>query len=123
MMAKQVEKLAEVAVTASADAREAPALKTTALTWQSHGFCWRDAFVQLPEGMLFQDLQDVPAIWRLLQRVPQTALKRFDRVTCVAFDQSWCAKDVLVVDADETGVVLALKGSDRITLPSKPTVA
>ena len=113
-MAKNIEKVA-----ASADAREPPQMKSTALTWQSEGFVWREAFIKLPEGMLMADLVDVPEFFKNIQQVRQTELRRFDRVTCVAFDGSWGVKDIMVADADATRVVLAIKPSDRITLPSK----
>ena len=106
----------------SAEAREAPVMKSTALEWQSEGFKWREALVSLPQGVLFQDLQDSSSvIWKKIQATPQTALRRFDRVTCVAFDGCWAVQDAMVVYADGTHVELALKPSDRITLPSYAT--
>jgi hypothetical protein len=121
-MAKPMEKVAEKTTDkASADAREPPVMKSGALTWQSEGYEFREAFVRLPAGMLIQDLQDVPAIWKHVQQAPQKALKRFDRVTCVSHEGTWCLKDLLVIDADATRVVLAIKPSDRIALPGKAT--
>lgn len=119
MMAK-IEKVTEKTETkATADARAAPVMKSHALTWQSQGSVWREAFVRLPEGMLLQDLQDVPTVWKNIQSTAQTSLQRFDRVTCVAFDESWAVKDVMVADADNQRVVLAIRAGDRITLSSK----
>lgn len=117
-MAKQPEKTTSKSE-ASPEAREAPVLKTNALKWQSEGFAWREAFVRLPQEALFSDLQDDPTIWRNIQAVPQTALRKFDRVTIVAFDESWIAKEILVADADNQRVLLALRPTDKITLPSK----
>jgi hypothetical protein len=108
-----------VAEKASPEAREAPLIKTAALRWNSENFCWREAMVRLPAGMLLTDLLDTPAVWKPLQSVKQTQLARGDRVTCVSADESWCVKDILVVSADNTKVILALKASDRISLPAK----
>jgi hypothetical protein len=120
-MVKVAEKAqTDKASAASADAREPPAMKSHCLTWQSEGFVWREAFIKLPEGMLMADLVDVPEIFKNIQQVRQTELRRFDRVTCVAFDGSWAVKDIMVADADPTGVKLAIKPSDRIMLPGKP---
>ena len=104
---------------ASAEAREAPAIKSSALDWQSQGHCYREAFVRLPDGLLLQDLQDVPGCWKNVQQVPQKALQRFDRVTAVAYDESWAIKDVMVIDASPSSVTLAIRPNDRITLPTK----
>jgi hypothetical protein len=118
------ERVAEVTAksdgnTASADTREAPVMKSNALEWQSEGFQWKEAIVRLAEGVIFQDLEDASSgIWKNIQGKPQTALGRLDRVTCVAFDETWLVKDVVVVYADNARVVLAFKPSDRIALPS-----
>src|SRR5262249_15635549 len=71
---------------ATADARSPPAMKANCLTWQAQGYAFREAFVRLPNGMLLEDLIDVPTVWRLVQSAPQQRLQRFDRVTAVAFD-------------------------------------
>ena len=105
--------------TARADNREAPVIKSNALEWQSEGFQWREAILWLPDGVIFQDLEDASSsMWKNIQGQPQTALRRLDRVTCVAFDETWLAKDVVVVYADNSRVVLAIKPSDRIALPN-----
>ena len=102
---------------ASPDAREPPTMKPFALARQSEGFAWREAFVRLPPGQLLEDLLDVPGVWKGIQNLWQTQARRYDRVTCVAHDGSWAVKDIMVVAADNTKVILALKPSDRITLP------
>ena len=123
-MAKHVaiEKELSKADMPSAGERAALVMKSTALGWQSEGYHWRDALVRLPAGIIIQDLLDATSgIWKSIQATPQTALRRFDRVTCVAFDESWAVKDAMVVHADATCVVLAIKPSDRITLPGHAT--
>jgi hypothetical protein len=119
---QQVAKVADKSETngqASPDAREAPIIKSAALNWQSQGHSYREAFVRLPDGLLLQDLQDVPSVWKNVQQVPSKALQRFDRVTAVAFDESWMIKDVVVVDANVDRVTLAIRPNDRISLPTK----
>lgn len=119
-MAKQL--VTEVADTPSIVARETPVMKSGALAWQSEGYHWREALVRLPAGIIFQDLLDAASgIWKSIQATPQTTLRRFDRVTCIACDETWAVMDVMVVYADNTRVVLALKPSDRIGLPSSAT--
>jgi len=119
MAKQQLEKATNGSAGAEVEAREAPIIKSGALSWQSEGYSWREAFVRLPAGMIFQDLQDVPTIWKNVQATRQTALQRFDRVTCVSFDESWLVKDVLVADAGPQHVVLAIRPGDLIRLTSK----
>jgi hypothetical protein len=69
--------------------------------------------------MIFQDVQDVPDIWNNVQQNPYTHLRVLDRVTCLASDGTWCIKDALVVDADVSKVVLAIRPGDRIALVGK----
>lgn len=104
----------EVAV----EGREPPEMKAQALSWQMEGYSWREAYVRLPEGMILQDLND-PSIWRNVQHNRVTALQRFDRVTCVAWDESWLVKDAVVVDASATTVVLAIRPGDVIHMRNK----
>src|SRR5262245_52530566 len=118
MITKQADK-PENQVTARADAREPPTMKPQALAWQAQGHCWREAMVRLPAGMLPQDVYDVPAIWKAIQSAPQTRLHRYDRVTCVSHDGTWMIKDAVVIGADNKQVLLAVKPTDRITLPPK----
>lgn len=76
----------------------------------SAGSCWRHWRVRLPAGIVMQDLQDFPDMWRAVQSDRNTAMSRDDRVTLFADDRSW-AVDCVVMDADPGKVAL-----------SKPTV-
>lgn len=119
-MKQQVAKTTEPAdQQASPEAREAPLIKSNALAWQSEGQCWREAFVRLPLGLLLQDLQDAPGVWKLVQQAPAMALRRLDRVTAIAFDESWMVRDVVVIASDKASVTLAIRPGDRITLSSQ----
>ncbi|HEY7084260.1 MAG TPA: hypothetical protein VH519_05535 [Hyphomicrobiaceae bacterium] len=74
--------------------------------------------IRLPEGMLIQDLMDVPTCFKGIQSQPQTRLRRYDRITCVSHAGDWMVKDVVVTAADQTQVFLALRPTDKITLPA-----
>jgi hypothetical protein len=69
------------------------------------GFCWREFEVRLPCGATLQDLNR-PDLWRMVQLSPRIALRRLDRVSVLAYDESWIAECV-VSGATETGVTLA----------------
>jgi hypothetical protein len=99
--------------------RKAPIIKAESLMVNETGALWKCAMVQLPDGAVFQDLQDSPEMWRHVQSNPHKSLRFGDRVTCIAFDRSWGVKDAFVADADSGRVVLAIKSSDKITLSSK----
>ena len=108
---KQVARVAEKSGTELApeqSARAAPLLKPDTLTWNSDGFVWRDARVLLPASAILQDLND-PGIWRSIQSTPQKALRPLDRLTIIAFCQSWLLKDAIVVEADHARAVLAIR--------------
>lgn len=96
--------------------RTAPVLKTSALQWQSEGFVWREAFVRLPNGMTLQDLNDSPAIWENIQANAATALRQFDRIRAVAYDQAWIV-DATVSFADRKQVLFA--GIRKTDMPKR----
>jgi hypothetical protein len=104
--------------TASADAREAPTMKSSCLDWDVPGHRTRSAFVNLPQGMIAEDV-GVPEVWRNIQQNPQSALQKFDRVTCVAADQTWMLKDLVVIEADGGRVVLNIRPGDFIRLTGR----
>ena len=68
-----------------------PVIKPSSFMWQDEGFAYKTAFVRLPEHMIAQDLHDHPdRIWNKIQSDQLgKALSRFDKVVCVAFDESW----------------------------------
>ena len=107
---------AERATGATPHAREAPALKNSALQWNSDGFIWREALVRLPAGAIRQDLDD-PTWFKGIQSVPQTRLRVWDRITLVA--DGWAVRDALVIEADDGRVVLHIRPSDFIRMPVK----
>jgi len=72
----------------------------------SAGSCWRQWRVRLPAGIVMQDLNDHPDMWRGVQTDRNTAMSRDDRVTLFAEDRSW-AVDCVVMDADPGKVVLS----------------
>ena len=97
----------------SAVEREAPVIKTPAITWQHEGFCYREAFVRLPEGLTIQDLNDTPTIWRNIQDngstivvLPIGTTEGFKRFPAVIGSDL----DVITSSAMDEIVVFSLKG-------------
>jgi len=99
--------------------REAPAIKTKALQWQSEGFAWREAFVRLPQGLTLQDLNDAPTIWKNIQGDANTALRQFDCIRAVSYEQTWFV-DATVSFADRNQVILC--GIKKTDMPKREIV-
>jgi hypothetical protein len=75
---------------------------------QAEGFVYRTFVVRLPENMIAQDLHDYPdRIWTKVQSDQLgKALSKFDRLICLAFDETWML-EAMVAQAGRTNVVLA----------------
>jgi hypothetical protein len=56
----------------------------------SSGFVWRDMFVRLPKDFTADMINSNPKAWSKLQARGK-ALKKFDRVVPIAWDESWMA--------------------------------
>lgn len=82
---------------------------------QHAGQCWREWQVRLPAAAALHDLNENAGLWRLVQGSSK-ALRRFDRVAIVAWDESWMAEAV-VSGASSTGVTLA--GIRKTDLPPR----
>jgi hypothetical protein len=96
---------------ADADAKPAFILKPSAVIVDTEGFATRRVFARLPENFAAQSLED-PNLWKLVQGDQNKSLRLFDRVTLVAFDETWFAETV-VVRADMLAAVLS---KPKITL-------
>ena len=68
------------------------------------GFVFREIFVRLPSGMIADDLKEYQ-IWGKVQDGGK-ALRKFDRVVIVSFDETWIA-EAYVESADGAKVILA----------------
>jgi hypothetical protein len=77
------------------------------VTKNTDGFAVRDWFVRLAKGMTAEDVRR-PEVWRGVQGKPEKALRTFDTVTCVGFDQDFRLEG-FVEHADGRGVVLAVQ--------------
>ena len=84
---------------------EPPAVTMHNVFEQYAGHQWREFLVRLPEGAGKDDLKD-PSLWRKTQSRPGTALRLFDRLTIVAFDETWMA-ECRVIRADASSAVLS----------------
>lgn len=69
------------------------------------GFVFRELFIRLPRGVIADDLKE-PSLWSRTQNSNNSALKKFDRVLLVSFDESWIAEAV-VDGATDAGASLA----------------
>ncbi|MGE3872309.1 MAG: hypothetical protein AB7F74_05060 [Parvibaculaceae bacterium] len=78
---------------------------------QTEGFVWREFFCRLPQGFIADHLNSRPEAWALLQARPNRALRKFDRMTAIAWDESWLA-EMIVASADFQKVIF---GKPRIT--------
>jgi hypothetical protein len=117
-MAKTTDVAEKVTADAAANVapRETPAIKVSAVKVDSTGFVFKIVFARLPADATAQDLNDHPEIWRHIQGNQHLALRQFDRVIVVPFDQSWIVEAV-VSHADSTKAILA--GIRKITLPQR----
>jgi hypothetical protein len=88
---------------AEVEEREIPVLKPGNVSIQSAGQIYKTAVVQLPEDMTFQDLNDHPEIWKLVQENVNTALSEYDKVELRAVEwTAWAS----VNNADRGQVIL-----------------
>lgn len=85
--------------------RQVPEIDPARVQIQSSGQVWREFFVRAPAGFVADDLK-TPSAWRKLQVGSRNALKKFDRVFVVSFDETWVA-EAIVASADSKGAVLA----------------
>lgn len=85
---------------------ELPAIEMRSVVTQHEGNRWREFLVRLPNGVTADDLKE-PGLWRKIQMRPSTSLRVFDRLTVVAFDESWFA-ECRVIRADGAGAVLSI---------------
>jgi hypothetical protein len=105
-MAKQAIETVGGEAPESAAPRMVPAIPAKNVRWNSEGFCWREARVQLPVGATLQDLNDAPeALWKAVQSNRSTALREWDELRIVSADGDWFATAV-VTHADQRGVIL-----------------
>jgi hypothetical protein len=86
-------------------------LAPTAVTVDLEGICTRTLFVRCPETtgigrFTAQNLED-PQLWKYVQANTQgKALRQFDRLLIIAYDESWIA-EAIVVRADGMSAVIS----------------
>ena len=97
--------------------REIPALKPADLKWQYEGFVHRQAFVRLPDGLALQDINGSAAsLWGGIQKNKTAALRAWDQIRAVAYDESWFI-DATVSHADDSQVILC--GIKKTEMPKR----
>jgi hypothetical protein len=90
----------------SAVEREAPRIDPRQVKRNFDGvMVSREVWVRAPEDFTAADLAD-PSIWRRVQASPQSALRQFDRVVVIGFDETWLA-EAYVADSMPDRAVLA----------------
>jgi hypothetical protein len=82
---------------------------------QHDGQRWREWQIRLPAAAALHDLNENAGLWRLVQSSGK-ALRRFDRVAIIAYDESWMAEAIV---AGATGTGVALAGIRKIDLPPR----
>lgn len=78
----------------------------------STGQVLRSFVVRLPGGLIADDLKE-PRIWRRVQ-LSRNAFRKFDRLFCIDFDESWVA-ECIVENADTNKAVLAIPRLTRFS--------
>ncbi|PTE11543.1 hypothetical protein [Mesorhizobium helmanticense] len=96
-------KAAALDIPASSE-RPVPEIDPARVALQSAGQVWRDYMVRVPADFVADDLKS-PSAWRKVQ-ASRNALKKFDRIFVVSFDESWTG-EAIVASADSKGAVLA----------------
>jgi len=91
------------AKTSKVEERILPVIKPGDVSIQSSGFVFKTVVVRLPEDLIFQDLNDHPEIWKLVQDNINTALSEYDKVELRA--ETWTAW-AAVNHADRGQVIL-----------------
>lgn len=85
--------------------RAVPVIDPARMALQFAGQVWREYLVRVPADFVADDLKS-PSAWRKVQAGSRNGLRKLDRVTVVAFDESWIA-EAIVASADNKGAVLA----------------
>jgi hypothetical protein len=80
----------DTAAISGSDLRKRLRVDPNTVTINYQGFAFREMFARLPSGMIADDLKE-PAIWATLQKGPR-ALRKFDRLIVVSFDETWMAE-------------------------------
>jgi hypothetical protein len=73
---------------------------------QAEGFAYKELFVRLPADFIADHINSRAEAWQSVQSRSGKALKKFDRVTVVAWDETWMA-EAIVVEAGQLRVFFA----------------
>ena len=84
--------------------RELPIIPAGNIALNTSGMLWREFLVRLPKDFIADDLKE-PVVWSRIQG-GHYSLVKFDKLTLVAFDESWIA-EAIVADAGNNHIVLS----------------
>jgi hypothetical protein len=96
--------MSNLATVETSSMRTAPVIRPESVMLNSAGFAFREVFVRLPEGAILDDLKE-SSIWKLVQ-TGNNALRKFDKLTIVEFDEKWIA-EAIVSEANHTMVSIS----------------
>lgn len=85
----------------SATVRKVPEIDPNNVTLEVAKAVTREFFIRLPEGTIGDDLKE-PALWRKVQANPNKALRKFDRVLLIAYDETWLAEATVSFASNST---------------------
>jgi hypothetical protein len=80
----------DTAAISGSDLRKRLRVDPNAVTVNYQGFAFREIFARLPSGIIADDLKE-PELWKNVQQ-GNKALRKFDRVIVVSFDETWLAE-------------------------------
>ncbi|TAV04041.1 hypothetical protein ELI39_01450 [Rhizobium ruizarguesonis] len=80
----------DTAAISASDMRKRLRVDPAVVTVNFQGFAFREMFARLPSGMIADDLKE-PEIWKNVQQ-GNKALRKFDRIVLVSFDETWMAE-------------------------------
>ncbi|MBX5148061.1 hypothetical protein [Rhizobium lentis] len=87
----------------SSDQRKRLRVDPFNVTVNYQGFAFREIFARLPAGVIADDLKE-PDLWKNVQQ-GNKALRKFDRVVIVSFDESWLAESYVENATGEMAVL------------------
>jgi hypothetical protein len=94
----------DTAAISASDMRKLLRVDPAGVNTNYDGYKFREVMVRLPSGMIADDLKE-PEIWNKVQQSVK-ALRKFDRLVIVSFDETWMA-EAYVENADSEKALLA----------------
>lgn len=84
--------------------RKPPLIAPEMVKLDADGFVIRGWFIRLPKGFQADDLKE-PSLWSRVQGDQRKALRQFDKLLLVAYDEDWLAEAIVVRATGATAVL------------------